>query len=177
MSVRVIAGTAKGRRLRVPDLPGCRPTTDRVKQILFDLLTGDVPGARVIDAYAGTGALGIEALSRGAASVVFVEANPKAAAAVRENLATCGFEAEVIVRPLADALAGLDDFAYDLALVDPPYATGLGSLVAALEALAEKLAHGATVAVEAPPGLVLPRGYLERRRRRAGSTELVVADR
>ena len=81
----------------------------------------------------------------------------------------------MLQRPIERVLPGLERGSVDLALVDPPYRAGLGSLVAALEALAGTLSEGATVAIEAPPGLVLPVGYLERTRRRAGSTELVVA--
>lgn len=175
MSLRVIAGSCKGRRLRVPEVENLRPTTDRLKQVLFDLLGETVAGARVVDLFAGSGSLGIEALSRGCESATFIESNSTAAAAIRENLTTCGFEAKVVSRPVEEVLSTLPADSFDLALVDPPYKAGLGFLETALEALARCMAKGATVAVEAPPGLVLPGGYLERRRRRAGSTELVVA--
>ena len=173
MSVRVIAGSAKGRRLEVPELDGLRPTTGRLKQVLFDLLAGDVEGAVVLDLYAGSGQLGIEALSRGAREVTFVETDPRARDAIRANLERCGFEGWIVAEPVERFLS--EPRPADLALVDPPYARGLGSLVAALEALAGSTSDGATVAIEAPAGLVLPAGILERRRRRAGSTELVVA--
>ncbi|HWP99918.1 MAG TPA: RsmD family RNA methyltransferase, partial [Vicinamibacterales bacterium] len=90
--MRVIAGTLKGRRLAPPRWPGLRPTSDRLRETLFNVIGARVAGARVVDAYAGTGALGLEALSRGAAQVVFVERDPRAVRLVRENLARCGVE-------------------------------------------------------------------------------------
>lgn len=173
MSVRVIAGSAKGRRLEVPELPGLRPTTGRLKQVLFDLLTDRLEDAVVIDLYAGSGQLGIEALSRGAAQATFVESDPGARAAIRANLERCGFEGEIVAMPVERFLTR--PHPADLVLVDPPYGLGLGSISAALDALAGSTSDGATVAIEAPVGLVLPERLLERRRRRAGSTELVVS--
>ena len=85
--VRVIAGRWRGRRLQFPDLPGLRPTPDRVRETLFNWLAPALPGARCLDLFAGSGALGIEALSRGAAEVVFVERHPVAIRALRDNLA------------------------------------------------------------------------------------------
>jgi 16S rRNA (guanine966-N2)-methyltransferase len=115
--VRVVAGQLKGRRLRAPS--SARPTADRVREALFSIL-GDVSGARVLDLFAGSGALGIEALSRGAASATFVERDARAAALVRRNLDSLGIEGEVVRR---DALAFLRsaEGPYDLVLVDPPY--------------------------------------------------------
>jgi 16S rRNA (guanine966-N2)-methyltransferase len=159
--------------LQVPEVDDLRPTTGRLKQVLFDLLSDDVDDAEVLDLYGGSGQLGIEALSRGARAATFVETDPRARKAIRANLDACGFEGTIVAQPVETYLATAR--ACDLALVDPPYARGLGSLVAALEALAGSIPVGATVAIEAPPGLVLPAGYLERRRRTAGSTELIVA--
>lgn len=176
MSVRVIAGSAKGRRLEVPKVEGVRPTTGRMRQILFDILGSDIEGARVIDLYAGSGSLGIEALSRGAASATFVDRDRRVAGTIRTNLATCGFEGEVLPMEVVRALSAIPRDSFDLAFVDPPYETPLGSLVATLEALAPSLSEGATVCIEAPPGFQLPPGFHERRRRRSGSTELVIAN-
>ncbi len=92
--MRVVAGEFRGRRLRAPRGRRTRPTADRVREALFSML-GDVAGARVLDLYAGSGALGIEALSRGAASAVFVERDPRAVAAIRRNLDASGAEAAV----------------------------------------------------------------------------------
>ncbi len=122
---RVIAGSAKGIRLRAPG-PGTRPIADRVKQTLFAILEPELDGAHVLDLFAGSGAGGIEALSRGAASAIFVEKDQGAAAVIDTNLRAAGLagaNATVIrwdvVRWLAEANA---DAAFDLVLVDPPYA-------------------------------------------------------
>ena len=96
-NVRVISGTLKGRRLHSPDGAQVRPTSDRLRETLFNILGHRVDGARVLDACAGTGALGIEALSRGAAHVVFVEAHSDVAALIMSNLAHCEVEAQAVV--------------------------------------------------------------------------------
>ncbi len=125
LSVRVIAGSARGRRLRAPR-QGVRPTADRVREAIFDVLDhlGVVEGANVADVFAGTGALGIEALSRGAASATFVDADRDAVATINWNLETTrlGSAKSRIVR--ADALAWCKSVTapFDVALVDPPYA-------------------------------------------------------
>jgi 16S rRNA (guanine966-N2)-methyltransferase len=123
---RVIAGTAKGVRLRAPG-PGTRPLSDRVKQTLFAILEPELDGARVLDLFAGSGAGGIEALSRGATSATFVEHDSGAAGVIDANLRAAGFapgDRAVIIR--SDALRWLDGGPYgapfDLVLVDPPYA-------------------------------------------------------
>src|SRR5471030_920203 len=90
--MRVIAGTLKGRRLKTPDWEGLRPTSDKLRETLFNVLAPRMPGARVLDGFAGTGALGIEAISRGASYVAFVDCDPRAAALVAENIAHCGIE-------------------------------------------------------------------------------------
>jgi 16S rRNA (guanine(966)-N(2))-methyltransferase RsmD len=121
---RVIAGSAKGIRLRAPG-PGTRPLADRVKQTLFAIVEPDLVGARVLDLFAGSGAAGIEALSRGADSAVFVEQDPGAAAVIEANLRATGLaEHATVIR--TDAVRWLDGgpFAapFDLVVVDPPYA-------------------------------------------------------
>ena len=88
--MRVIAGEFKGRRLEAPDWPGLRPTSDKLRETLFNVLQGRLPQARFLDVFAGTGAVGIEALSRGAAHVTFVEQDPRARGLIAENLARCG---------------------------------------------------------------------------------------
>src|SRR5512139_1349027 len=90
--MRVIAGQFKGRRLKTPTWKGLRPTSDKLRETLFNILSPRVGGARVLDGYAGTGAVGIEALSRGAAHVTFIEKDRRAAALITANLATCGVE-------------------------------------------------------------------------------------
>ena len=121
--MRVVAGTAGGRRLQVPAGRKLRPTSERVREAVFSSLTsqGLVEGASVLDLFAGTGALGIEALSRGATRATFVEADPAAVAAIRANLATTGLTGGTVV--VADALSFLIEPGehFDLAFVDPPY--------------------------------------------------------
>src|SRR5579862_9154901 len=90
--MRVIAGTLKGRRLEAPSWEGLRPTSDKLRETLFNVLAPRVPGARLIDGFAGTGAIGIEALSRGASEVAFVERDPRAVALIESNLAKCGVQ-------------------------------------------------------------------------------------
>ena len=119
--LRVIAGSAKGRRLDTPDWEGLRPTSDRLRETLFNILAPHVDGARVLDGYAGTGALGIEALSRGAASVVFVEADRRAVAMIARNLETCGMRATVTGARFLDAARKTAHERFDLVLLDPPY--------------------------------------------------------
>lgn len=140
--VRVIAGEAKGRRLATPEGSGTRPITDRVKESLFGMLMPWLHDASVLDLYAGSGAMAIEALSRGAGRAVLVERDPEAAAIIEANLRTVGFEADAEVRKVdAHALLaagpGPSDHApYDLVFVDPPYAMATAEVEADLEALA-----------------------------------------
>jgi 16S rRNA (guanine966-N2)-methyltransferase len=117
--VRVVAGSFKGRRLAAPRGTRTRPTADRVREALFSML-GDVGGARVLDLYAGSGALGIEALSRGAESAVFVERDAQAVAAIERNLAAIGVEATVLREDVLRFL-GRADGTWDLVFCDPPY--------------------------------------------------------
>jgi 16S rRNA (guanine966-N2)-methyltransferase len=114
-----VAGTFKGRRLQAPRGARTRPTADRVREALFSIL-GDVGGARVLDLYAGSGALGIEAISRGAESAVFVERDARAAAAIARNLASVGVEAPVAREDVLRFLARAEG-TYDLVFCDPPY--------------------------------------------------------
>jgi 16S rRNA (guanine966-N2)-methyltransferase len=117
--VRVVAGEFRGRRLTAPRGTRTRPTADRVREALFSML-GDVSGARVLDLYAGSGALGIEALSRGADSAVFVERNPRAVAAIERNLESLGLEQEVLRQDAVRFLARAEG-TFDLVFCDPPY--------------------------------------------------------
>ncbi len=130
--MRVIAGSCKGRRLQPPTWSGLRPTSDRLRETIFDILADRVVAARVLDGYAGTGALGIEALSRGAAHVTFVERDPRAQALIARNAALCGLEERyVIIRTsVPGALETMRDRQtsdsaasdrYDIVLLDPPY--------------------------------------------------------
>ncbi len=126
--MRVIAGSLKGRRLEGPEWGGLRPTSDRLRETLFAILAPRVPGARVLDGYAGTGALGIEAVSRGARSAAFVDDDPRAARLIARNVARCGIaERCVIIRGAVaralESMRGRPGFEpFDIVLLDPPYA-------------------------------------------------------
>ena len=156
--MRVVAGQFKGRGLNAPKGRSTRPTSDKVREALFSVLVS-VDGARVLDLFAGSGALGIEALSRGAASATFVDDDQRAVEAVRGNLAAIGVEAEVQQR---DALAFLRSAArpYDLVFIDPPYSSAprLGEQLTQL--LPAVLATDAAIVTEsdkrAPLELELP---------------------
>ena len=147
--MRVIAGRYKGRRLKAPTWPGLRPTSDKLRETLFNVLAPRIEGARVFDGYAGTGALGIEALSRGAAHVTFVDKDRRAAALIAENLGACGVEGGYTIR-CAEIAAALDALpaadAFDLILLDPPY--DIENVSAALEATARHVAAGGLVVLE-----------------------------
>jgi len=128
--MRIIAGALKGRRLAPPDFEGLRPTSDKLRETLFNVIAGRVRGATVLDAFAGTGALGIEALSRSAAQVTFVDTDRRAVALVSENVRRCGVaERCVIIRGrLVEVSQHLAMAPFDLILLDPPYvgARGVG---------------------------------------------------
>jgi 16S rRNA (guanine966-N2)-methyltransferase len=123
VSPRVIAGRYGGRRLQAPPGPATRPTADRVREALFSILGARVVDARVLDLFAGSGALGLEALSRGAAQATFVERAPAALRVLRANLAALGAEAEVAGADVLRWLRAASDGArqYDLVFLDPPY--------------------------------------------------------
>lgn len=146
--MRVIAGSARGVPLTAPGDRGTRPITDRVKETLFAILGERVPDARVLDLYAGSGAVGIEALSRGAASADFVEHGRAAVNALRANLSRTRLEADARVHAVdvERFLATADGGPWDLAILDPPYETR--AMVAPLVALLPHLAQGATVVVK-----------------------------
>lgn len=151
-AVRVVAGTARGRHLEVPAGDRVRPTSDRVREAMFNALgsMGVVEGARVVDLFAGSGALGIEALSRGAASVVFVEPDRAARSVIAANLARLGLDDPAVARIVAGSaeahLATVGADRYDLALVDPPYV--FQGWAALFETLATVMGPNGVVVVE-----------------------------
>ena len=173
--MRVIGGTARRRQLVAPELPGLRPTSARVREAIFDVLAsrGLVDGASVIDAFAGSGALGIEALSRGARSVCFVDADRRAVAAVRANLESTGLGTAPGVRivraDMSEFLAREAGTRYDLALLDPPYEfADWPSLLSLLEA------DVAVLESSAPPEV--PEPFSVRREYRYGGTLVTLVE-
>lgn len=175
--MRVVAGTARGRTLQAPPGRSTRPTSDRVREAIFDILGSllDLEGAAVVDLFAGSGALGIEAWSRGATPVTFVEQDRRALAALRANLASVGIPAGAAQVVAGDALrwaetgpAGGGRVA--VVLADPPYA------FAAWDALAGAIARWAYLLVaETGHDLTLPPGWVTARQRRYGATVVTVA--
>ena len=138
--MRIIAGSARGRRLASPGQHFgklVRPTSDRAREAIFNVLAGKVDQALVLDLFAGTGALGLEALSRGATQVIFVEGNRSVIELIRQNIEACGFldESSVVHRDLAKSLGFLTKLnpgaGFDLVFLDPPYGKGLGHKVLA----------------------------------------------
>ncbi|MCU1693145.1 MAG: rRNA ((966)-N(2))-methyltransferase RsmD [Frankiales bacterium] len=172
---RIIAGSERGRRLQVPDGTVTRPTSERAREGLFSSLLSllDLDGARVLDLYAGSGALGLEALSRGAGSATLVEADPKAVRVCEANAAVVGLPgAHVVHSPVAQFLAHGAEPRYDLVLLDPPYDLDVAP---ALEALVPWLAPEAVVVVERRrrgPALVWPGGLEAVRERKYGDAVL-----
>jgi 16S rRNA (guanine(966)-N(2))-methyltransferase RsmD len=145
--MRIIAGALKGRRIDAPDWPGLRPTSDRLRETLFNVLAPRIEGARFLDAYAGTGAVGIEALSRGASHVTFIERDPRAARLIEQNLSRCGVEDRyaIIRAGFTTAAAGLAE-TLDIVFLDPPY--GADEMVGSLTAAAHLLATDGVMIVE-----------------------------
>ena len=155
--MRVISGTAKGQRLFAPKGLKTRPTADRVKESLFNIIAGAVEGAAVLDLYAGAGSLAIEALSRGAAAVVLVESDKSAAAAIDRNLVSTGSaeRATVIQAPVNRALDRLvaSGQVFDLIFLDPPYKISKAELEIVLEEAAGCLAKSGLAILEHRPDL------------------------
>jgi 16S rRNA (guanine966-N2)-methyltransferase len=128
MPLRVISGSAGGLHLQSPKRHALRPTQDRIRQVIFSSLAERVPGARVLDLYAGTGSFGIEALSRGAASATLVEKEPEAVQCIRQNLAHCRLSGEVRQEDALTYLLTPPAAPFDLIFADPPYVKSPGAL-------------------------------------------------
>ena len=179
--MRVIAGTARGRRLHVPSGYHVRPTADRTKEALFASLQPRLHGARVVDVFAGTGALGIEALSRGASTATFVERSKPVTRVLRENLELVGLAdgAMIVPREAIPALREeLPGAPFDIAVLDPPYDIDPEELATVLELLQDALSPGAVVVVELSRHGGAPRWPHRldpREERRYGDTVLHVA--
>jgi 16S rRNA (guanine966-N2)-methyltransferase len=148
--MRVIAGALKGRRLKTPTWTGLRPTSDTLRETLFNILAPRIAGARVLDGFAGTGAIGIEAISRGAAHVTFVEQDRRAQALIADNLAHCGIaDGYAMIRAsVSRALADLRAESFDIMIFDPPYDYQPGAADAVLGAAADRLAPNGLLVLE-----------------------------
>ncbi|NLG56154.1 MAG: 16S rRNA (guanine(966)-N(2))-methyltransferase RsmD [Rhodococcus sp.] len=179
---RIIAGRAGGRRLRVP-ASGTRPTSDRVREALFSALESriDLDGAAVLDLYAGSGALGLEALSRGAEHVVLVESDAKAAAVIRENITAVGVTgAQLRLAPVATVVGQAADREFDVVLADPPYAVSDEAVTDVLESLSRHkwVGEGTIVVVERSsrsPQTQWPERYEPLKSKKYGETRVDLA--
>jgi 16S rRNA (guanine966-N2)-methyltransferase len=182
---RIISGTARGRRLQTPSGDATRPTSDRVREALFSALEselGSLSGLRVLDLYAGSGAVGLEAGSRGAAAVTLVESDHRTARLVAANAETVGIAASVLAQPVARVLghktpAGAPRTPYDVVFLDPPYPLGEDELAEVLGLLVSQhwLSDGAVVVVERSARSVEPRwpaGLIGARNKKYGETVL-----
>ena len=182
--MRVVAGTLKGRPIAGPDHEGLRPTSDRVRESVFNILLNgvldfEIAGARVLDLFAGTGALGIEALSRGAAFCQFVEDETEARSLIRGNVEALGLGGvtRIFRRDATNLGAAGRNTGFTLVFCDPPYDRGLAPLALGSALKGGWLAPGALVVIEERVGvdLVLPAGFSEIDRRSWGQTEVVFA--
>ncbi|MBM4590360.1 16S rRNA (guanine(966)-N(2))-methyltransferase RsmD [Rhodococcus hoagii] len=179
---RIVAGRAGGRRLKVPAI-GTRPTSERVREALFSSLDSriDLEGAAVLDLYAGSGALGLEALSRGAAHVLLVESDAKAAAVVKQNVAAVGLSGAVVrTAPVAAVVGGPAEREFDVVLADPPYAVTEEAVTSVLSDLVAHswVGEGSIVVVERSsrsPETTWPDGMRPERTKRYGETRIEVA--
>ena len=171
--MRVITGSARGRRLKTPEGLDIRPTTDNVKESVFNILQFDIEGRRVLDLFAGTGQLGIECLSRGAREAVFIDQSRDAVKIIKENLKTCGFAAPVLQQDALSYLRGCGKF--DLILVDPPYDAGLYDQVLETINSVDILSDGGIIICESRRETQLPEmrpPYRKRKEYRYGKVKL-----
>ena len=176
--MRVIAGVAKGRRLKGPPGLATRPMTDRAREALFSAIAPSLPGAEVLDLYAGTGSLGLEALSRGSSSAVFVEQDRPALKALRANVEAVGLGGRVVAtdvgRFLAEQAARGSQGLYDLVFLDPPYRHSLASVEATLRSLAPLVRIDGSVVVHRRSGERRPEapGFVPEREYTYGTTRI-----
>jgi 16S rRNA (guanine966-N2)-methyltransferase len=168
-TLRIIGGLWRSRIIEFPDVTGLRPTPDRVRETVFNWLGRDLAGLACLDLFAGSGALGFEALSRGAASVVMVEKHPAALRALKENAQKLHAENLTVVRGDALEFARSARSGFDVVFIDPPY--GLGLQAAALAAVRGLLTEGGRVYVENDAVLEAPRGFGILKHARAGKVQ------
>ena len=180
--MRIVAGKWRGRTLRAPKGHAVRPTQDRVREAVFDILAGRVEGTAVLDLFAGTGAMALEALSRGASSAVLVESEPRVFEVLRRNVASLGAgEAEALLSDYRQAVRLLRARRkrFDLVFLDPPYGKGLGSAAAGALVRAGLIGPGALVVAEEAvrvPDDPYPPGWAVAADRRYGDTRIRVFD-
>ena len=171
--MRVITGIAGGRKLKSPEGEAVRPTTDQVKQAIFNILQFDLEGRRVLDLFGGTGQLGIEALSRGAREAVFTDSSRTSVQLIRENLKRCGFEGKVLQTDALSYLARGEKF--DVIFIDPPYDSGLYQAVLERINAVDNLTEGGIIVCETRAGTELPElapPYRKLRERRYGTVKI-----
>ena len=182
--MRIVAGTLKGRPLATPKRPGLRPTADKVRESLFNILAHgidgfDLDGAHVLDLFAGTGALGLEALSRGAASCVFVENTAAARAVIQENITnfSLGGVARVFRRDATALGPSTQHVKFNLVFADPPYGQGLGERALASAIHGNWLASDAIVVLEeaGDSAIALPAGVTQLDHRTYAATQIIIA--
>ena len=177
--LRIVAGKWRSRLLRIADVNGLRPTSSRIRETLFNWLAIDIHSARCLDLCAGTGALGIEALSRGATEVVFVEPSRNAAAVLRENLATLqASNGEIIATRAEDYLGGDRLREFDIVFIDPPFAADLYDELCRLLNERKWLSAGAKIYIEldkSRPALQLPSDWSELKNKTAGQVRYMLA--
>ena len=171
--LRIVAGNWRSRLLEIADVDGLRPTSERIRETLFNWLAPRIAGARCLDLFAGTGALGLEALSRGAAEAVFVEKSAIAVASLKNNIVTLGASAAIVHNSDANAFLLTEDGGkFDIVFLDPPFAADmLGDLCRLLDE-ASVLARGAQIYIEedrSRPKVNLPEGWQVTRSKQAGN--------
>lgn len=179
--MRIISGIAKGRRLKTPKTAAIRPTSDRVREALFNIIAGETAGAHALDLFAGTGALGIEALSRGAEEALFVDEGREALELVRENLKITGFEEKALVvkDKVEKAIGRLASkgLVFNLIFLDPPYKISVNLLSDLLERVgSELLANDGLAILEHSAKLIAPdvAGLTQTTTRRYGDTVITI---
>ena len=177
--LRIVAGNWRSRLLQIADVPGLRPTAERIRETLFNWLAPHIHGARCLDLCAGTGALGIEALSRGASRVVFVESSPVATRVLKTNIASLTASgAEVLTVDAENYLRGPNVEAFDIVFIDPPFAADLQHELCRLLAAQSWLADDARIYIEMDrdrPKLLLPDSWQELKNKTAGKVRYILA--
>lgn len=172
-NLRVIAGVCGGRKLTAPADDAVRPTTDKVKEALFSSLQFEIEGADVLDAFSGSGQLGIEALSRGARSAVFVDKSRRSVVLTKQNLALCRLEGTVVQADTLEYLAHCRE-RFDMAFLDPPYSVGL--LRKALPLVSKVMREGGVICAECPEGEDTPdtleNGFVKCKTKKYGTMRL-----